>query len=173
MKLLEKLSKRDKDWMRMAQSFGLDKETSRDLVQEMYLKLYDKTSYEKIKYGDDDVNTFYVYVTLRNLFYDTKRNTTSFVPYNENIEVYESEEQKQSKLDLEKLLEDVSNTIESLHWYDKKIFEIYYGDNETIRQLSEGSKISSSSIFNTLKNVRTKIKEKHKEKYQEYKASQE
>lgn len=171
MKLLEKLSKRDKDWMRMAQSFGLDKETSRDLVQEMYLKLYEKTTYDKIKYGDDDVNTFYVYVTLRNLFYDRKRSKVSFVELKEDFEYEESS--NDCKHLLEEMLEDISETIENLHWYDQKIFEIYYGNNETIRQLSEGSKISSSSIFNTLKNVRTKIKEKHKEKYQEYKASQE
>ena len=171
MKLLEKLSKRDKDWMRMAQSFGLDKETSRDLVQEMYLKLYEKTTYDKIKYGDDDVNTFYVYVTLRNLFYDRKRSKVSLVELKEDFEYEESS--NYCKHLLEEMLEDISETIENLHWYDRKIFEIYYGNNETIRQLSEGSKISSSSIFNTLKNVRTKIKEKHKEKYQEYKASQE
>ena len=171
MKLLEKLSKRDKDWMRMAQSFGLDKETSRDLVQEMYLKLYEKTTYDKIKYGDDDVNTFYVYVTLRNLFYDRKRSKVSLVERKEDFEYEESS--NDCKHLLEEMLEDISETIENLHWYDRKIFEIYYGNNETIRQLSEGSKISSSSIFNTLKNVRTKIKEKHKEKYQEYKASQE
>lgn len=171
MKLLEKLSKRDKDWMRMAQSFGLDKETSRDLVQEMYLKLYEKTTYDKIKYGDDDVNTFYVYVTLRNLFYDRKRSKVSLVELKEDFEYEESS--NDCKHLLEEMLEDISETIENLHWYDRKIFEIYYGNNETIRQLSEGSKISSSSIFNTLKNVRTKIKEKHKEKYQEYKASQE
>ena len=171
MKLLEKLSKRDKDWMRMAQSFGLDKETSRDLVQEMYLKLYEKTTYDKIKYGDDDVNTFYVYVTLRNLFYDRKRSKVSLVELKEDFEYEESS--NDCKHLLEEMLEDISETIENLHWYDRKIFEIYYANNETIRQLSEGSKISSSSIFNTLKNVRTKIKEKHKEKYQEYKASQE
>tara|TARA_Y100000114_G_scaffold146839_1_gene157975 strand:- start:1197 stop:1712 length:516 start_codon:yes stop_codon:yes gene_type:complete len=171
MKLLEKLSKRDKDWMRMAQSFGLDKETSRDLVQEMYLKLYEKTTYDKIKYGDDDVNTFYVYVTLRNLFYDRKRSKVLLVELKEDFEYEESS--NDCKHLLEEMLDDISETIENLHWYDRKIFEIYYGNNETIRQLSEGSKISSSSIFNTLKNVRTKIKEKHKEKYQEYKASQE
>ena len=155
----------------MAQSFGLDKETSRALVQEMYLKLYEKTTYDKIKYGDDDVNTFYVYVTLRNLFYDRKRSKVSLVELKEDFEYEESS--NDCKHLLEEMLEDISETIENLHWYDRKIFEIYYGNNETIRQLSEGSKISSSSIFNTLKNVRTKIKEKHKEKYQEYKASQE
>jgi len=166
--LLEKLAERDADWMRMALSFGLTEEPARELVQEMYIKLYNKTTYEQIKYGDDDVNTFYVYVTLRNLYYDQKRVKVSFQ------ELYEMEEQDDSsdKHLLEELLVDISETIEDMHWYDKKIFEIYYGDNETIRELSEGSKISQSSIFNTIKNVRTKIQQKHGEKYREYRTGQ-
>jgi len=166
--LLEKLAERDADWMRMALSFGLTEEPARELVQEMYIKLYNKTTYEQIKYGDDDVNTFYVYVTLRNLYYDQKRVKVSFQ------ELYEMEEQDDSsdKMLLEELLFDISETIEDMHWYDKKIFEIYYGDNETIRELSEGSKISQSSIFNTIKNVRTKIQQKHGEKYREYRTGQ-
>ena len=172
MKLLEKLSERDADWMRMAQSFGLTKEWARELVQEMYLKLYEKTTYEKIKYGDDDVNTFYVYVTLRNLYYDQKRVKVTFQDIQEGIPDDPLDEEN-CKETLEELLTEVEQTVEGMHWYDKKIFEIYYGDNETIRELSEGSKISQSSIFNTIKNVRTKIQQKHGEKYKAYRTGKE
>jgi RNA polymerase sigma factor (sigma-70 family) len=172
MKLLEKLAERDADWMRMAQSFGLTKEWARELVQEMYLKLYDKTTYEKIKYGDDDVNTFYVYITLRNLYYDQKRTKVTLQEIQEDFtdDVLEIGNCKEI---LEELLTEVEQTLEGMHWYDKKIFEIYYGDNETIRELSEGSKISQSSIFNTIKNVRTKIQQKHGEKYKEFRSGKE
>ena len=172
MKLLEKLAERDADWMRMAQSFGLNKEWARELVQEMYLKLYEKTTYEKIKYGDDDVNTFYVYVTLRNLYYDQKRVKVTFQDIQEGIPD-DSLDEENCKEILEELLTEVEQTVEGMHWYDKKIFEIYYGDNETIRELSEGSKISQSSIFNTIKNVRTKIQQKHGEKYKAYRTGKE
>lgn len=168
MKLLEKLAERDADWMRMAQSFGLDLESARDLVQDMYVKLYEKTTYEKIKFGDDDVNTFFVYVTLRNLYYDQSRSRVSFQALEEYIP--EPMDEGNDKEVLEELLVEVAETIEDMHWYDKKIFEIYYGDNETIRELSEGSRISQSSIFNTLKNVRTKIQNKHQEKYKAYRS---
>lgn len=169
--LLEKLALRDADWMRMALSFGLSEEGARELVQEMYIKLYDKTTYEQIKYGDDDVNTFYVYVTLRNLYYDYCRTKKTFLPIQEGFP-YEPDTDDNCKETLEELLVDIGETLEDMHWYDKKIFEIYYGDNETIRELSEGSRISQSSIFNTLKNVRTKIQQKHGEKYREYRTGQ-
>ena len=168
MDLLEKLAERDADWMRMAQSFGLTKEWARELVQNMYIKLYEKTTYEKIKYGDDDVNTFFVYVTLRNLYYDQIRTRETFHEIQEGIPD-DSQDNSFCKETLEELLGEIAETIDDMHWYDQKIFEIYYGDGETIRELSEGSRISSSSIFNTIKNVRRKIKKKHKEKYEAYK----
>lgn len=167
MKLLEKLAERDADWLRMAQSFGLGQDLARELVQDMYVHLYDKTTYEKIRYGDDDVNTFFVYVTLRNLYYDHLRKNK--VSFSELPSELEDDQEATNKETLEQLLSDISETIEDMHWYDQKIFEIYYGDGETIRELSEGSRISSSSIFNTIKNVRKKIQKKHKDQYQAYK----
>lgn len=166
MNLLDKLAERDADWLRMSQSFGLEVDSARELVQEMYVHLYDKTTYDKIKYGDDDVNTFFVYVTLRNLYYDKQRKKVSFSELPSSIEY---EQDIRNKKTLENLLSDLAETIEDMHWYDQKIFEIYYGDGETIRELSEGSRISSSSIFNTIKNVRKKIQKKHQAKYQAYK----
>lgn len=166
MKLLDKLAERDADWLRMSQSFGLEEDSARELVQEMYVHLYNKTTYDKIKYGDDDVNTFFVYVTLRNLYYDKQRKKVIFSELPSSIE---DEQDIRNKKTLENLLSDLAETIDNMHWYDQKIFEIYYGDGETIRELSEGSRISSSSIFNTIKNVRKKIQKKHQAKYQAYK----
>ena len=166
MKLLDKLAERDADWLRMSQSFGLEEDSARELVQEMYVHLYNKTTYDKIKYGDDDVNTFFVYVTLRNLYYDKQRKKVIFSELPSSIE---DEPDTRNKETLENLLSDLAETIDNMHWYDQKIFEIYYGDGETIRELSEGSRISSSSIFNTIKNVRKKIQKKHQAKYQAYK----
>lgn len=166
MKLLDKLAERDADWLRMSQSFGLEEDSARELVQEMYVHLYNKTTYDKIKYGDDDVNTFFVYVTLRNLYYDKQRKKVIFSELPLSIE---DEQDIRNKKTLENLLSDLAETIDNMHWYDQKIFEIYYGDGETIRELSEGSRISSSSIFNTIKNVRKKIQKKHQAKYQAYK----
>ena len=167
MDLLEKLSERDADWIRMAKSFGLNDEWARELVQDMYIRLYEKTTYAKIKYGDDDVNTFYVYITLRNLYYDQCRTRQTFLQIQEGFP-YDTDDSENCKETLEELLEDINETLSSMHWYDQKIFEIYYGDGETIRELSDGSRISTSSIFNTLKNVRTKIKKKHQEKYKTF-----
>jgi len=167
MKILELLAQRHQDWIQMALSFGLDIEDAEDLVQDMYVKLYEKTTYEQIKYGEDDVNTFYVYVTMRNLFYDEKKKQVTKVDVT-SIKNIANEEECYDKEVLEELLDNMNKCIEGMHWYNKKIFEIYYGKGETIRELSHGSKISPNSIFNTLKNVREEIKSTCKEDYKGY-----
>ena len=53
----------------MAKSFGCDDDAANELVQGMYIRLtkyVDKV--DKIMYDENNVNTYYVYVTLRNLF---------------------------------------------------------------------------------------------------------
>lgn len=166
MNLLALLAARHNDWLTMARSFGLATQDAEDLVQDMYIKMYNFTTAEKIQYNDD-INTFYVYVTLRNLFYDNKKAEVPKVSI-DLIRNLAEEEEQYDKEALEILINEISQCVEDLHWYDKKIFEIYYGRGETIRQLSKGSKISSSSIFNTIKNVRETIKAKCEEEYKDY-----
>jgi predicted DNA-binding protein YlxM (UPF0122 family) len=51
-----------------------------------------------------------------------------------------------------------------LHFYDKTLFKIYYESDHSIRSLSESTSISTTSIFNTIKNVRNYIKDEIKDK---------
>lgn len=70
MKTLDVLAKRDDEWIRMAMSFGLQVNDAREIVQEMYLKLHKYVKdIDKIMYNETEVNTFYVYTTISNLFY--------------------------------------------------------------------------------------------------------
>jgi len=167
MELLELLSAKHNDWLQMAYSFGLDTEDAEDLVQDMYIKMYN-ISQTKEFIPAERTYLFYVYITLRNSFYDNKK---AELPTQDitTLHLAIDEEPENDKEALEVLLDKMSQCIEDLHWYDKKIFEIYYGRGETIRQLSKGSKISSSSIFNTIKNVRETIKATCEEEYKDYK----
>ncbi len=51
-----------------------------------------------MKYSDNDVNTFYVYVTLRNLFYDQKKKQVPQVDINSltNLAYEEGEYDKEA-----------------------------------------------------------------------------
>ena len=169
MKLLELLATKHKDWVKMVKSFGCPEAIAEDFVQEMYLRL-DRYSIdpEKIMYKDE-VNTFFVYVTLRNLWVDytkAKKRIEFFnqAPKDTYGEYYPSQEEE-----MQELVEDIWQEVKSWHWYDEKLFTIYIQSEMSMRDLSKETKISLRSIFNTIKNGKERIQSNCKESYDSYK----
>ena len=73
--ILELLSQRHEEWLKMARSFGTDTHEAEDLVQEMYLRMYKYIDNpERIMYNETEVNTYFVFVVLRNLFFSSKKS---------------------------------------------------------------------------------------------------
>ena len=59
-------------------------------------------------------------------------------------------------------LEEIDKILDTLYWYDKKIFELYYYDcdgKNTLDSLAKKTKISRGSLFETIKKVREIIKD--------------
>tara|TARA_R110002012_G_scaffold24451_1_gene81670 strand:+ start:59 stop:706 length:648 start_codon:yes stop_codon:yes gene_type:complete len=69
MRTLEVLAERNEEWLKMAKSFGAKEDDAWELVQGMYEKMgsYVK-DVDKIMYNETEVNTFFVFRVLRNLF---------------------------------------------------------------------------------------------------------
>ena len=67
------LAKNHKEWIKMATSICKDVNLANDIVQDMYVRLnkYVDNPEKIIKNGE--VNPFFIYITLRNLFYDSKK----------------------------------------------------------------------------------------------------
>ena len=58
-----------------------------------------------------------------------------------------------------KKLEEVDKVLDKLDsWYDKKVFELYYYEDNTLYSLAEKTKISRNSLFTTIDKVRTILK---------------
>lgn len=66
-----------------------------------------------------------------------------------------------------KQLEDIDKILDNCHWYDKKMFELYYYESNTLDSLASKTKISRNSIYTTIDKVRTIIKDKIHEKEKE------
>ena len=57
-------------------------------------------------------------------------------------------------------LEQIDEILDSLeYWYDKKIFQLYYYEGNTLDSLARKTGISRNSLFSTIDKVRNKIKE--------------
>mgnify|MGYP003630390729 FL=1 len=187
--ILNILSKRHKEWIKMAKSFNLSDNDANEIVQEMYLRLYNYTkSIDKIMYNKEEVNTFYIYITLRNLFYSKFTNYGK--PKNKKMILFsdidedkfnslinqmvddnqEYDDNIKKKINLEQLCDKIDSIIEDWYWYDKKLTKLYFNTKMSMRDISKETKISLSSIFNTLTNAKEKIRNETKEEYKKYKS---
>lgn len=80
MEILELLYKKHKVWISHLISLGCPTDLSEDIVMEMYIKIdaYLKKTGNDIKYNGQEINVYFVYLTLRSLFYDYKRKSKNF-----------------------------------------------------------------------------------------------
>jgi DNA-directed RNA polymerase specialized sigma24 family protein len=171
--LLDILAEKHNDWVKMAMSFGCQKDQANELVQEMYLRLYKYVDNPgKIMYNDKDVNTFYVYITLRNLFLSKKHEYTqpkhrefnkNDLPYDDpGLDLFEFEDAYHN------LIEKIRAIVQGWYWYDRKLWDIHFYKDLSMRSISKETTISLSSIFNTLKNGKKEVKQKTQNEYKTY-----
>ena len=59
--------------------------------------------------------------------------------------------------------------IENWDWYNRKLFKIYRDSGLSIRGIAAETKISWVSIFNSLKNMKTRIKKEYQDDWDNYK----
>ena len=168
--------------------YGLttDKEQIDDVVQELYLyflqmnpdtlkAIYDKDGTEGItKYGAVVLRR--ALTSVRSPFYyKYKKYYTHIDKWSSNAtyDVIETGEVSPSKhlynIPEEvvenigfKKLDQIDLVLNSLYWYDKKIFELYYygenGEGNTLDGLAKKTGISRNSLFTTIDKVREILK---------------
>lgn len=186
--LLEMLSEKHTDWIKMVRSFSNNNKTNdenmtEDIVQDMYIRLYDLVKDpDKIMYNDE-INTMYIYVTLKNIYLSyIKQNSKNFkspiieIDTDEEIDFEymfnASNEPAETNLlnieyEIEKTIleEKIREEIESWNHYNAKLFKIIYYDGVSMRQLERDTHIKLSSIFNTINRCRLKLKDKFEIEY--------
>jgi RNA polymerase sigma factor (sigma-70 family) len=168
MTVLNLLASKHSEWVKMAHSFGAG-DYAEDIVQEMYIRLNKYVDDpERIMYKDEP-NKLFVWVTLRNMVrnFQNKKEIVHYcgdmVEYDQEEDVFDYEEAE----GFERLIEKIWESTEELHWYDKKMFEIYHTTDMSMRDIEKETKISLYSIFDTLKKTKEYVKEKHYEDYED------
>ena len=66
------------------------------------------------------------------------------------------------------LIKKIDSEVETWHWYDQMLFNLYRESGKSIRKLSEETRISTSSIFQTLKYCKNEIRINVGEDYEDY-----
>ena len=55
-------------------------------------------------------------------------------------------------------LEEIDKVLDTLYWYDRKLFQLYYYEGNTLDSLAEKTRISRNSLFTTIDKVRAILK---------------
>jgi len=168
MEWLNIVAKDHKEWVKVVESFGEDF-FAEDIVQEAYLRIYKYCQPENI-IKNGQVNKGFMYFTLRNLYLLHLRSNSRLekIPL-EQVVIKDEPSEMEREEAYYKLLMKIQDEVDSWHWYDQKLFEVYKDTDLSIRDIAKETTISSSSIFNTLKNCKAKIKEAVGEEYEDYK----
>lgn len=174
--MLEKLAKNHNLWVSMVVGMGCNESLAQDITQEMYIRMHRLVKDEnKIMYSDEEVNKFFVYVTLKNMYYTYIRinNKHKFFEYKE-FDSFESDNQiydEELDIDFEdafnNLTSHIYSEISTWHPYNSKLASIYLKSNLSLRAISKDTGISLTSIFNSVKNYKKYLKEKFEEDYQD------
>lgn len=179
--MLDKLAKHNDLWLKMLINLGADRDEARDLVQDMYLKVYDHPNNYNIAYGENDVNKYYVYHILRSLFIDKfrKSKTNVTIPLDFPIEDLDVDYDYEKDEYLNNLTDNIRDYISNWDVYNKRLLELYFGfqtnkDNTKIqesitqRELARQTGISLSSIHNSIANIKSELFDKFGEDIEDY-----
>lgn len=161
--ILSRLYRKHTSWVLMAERMMplYYSMTAEDVVQEVYLKIYQELRDKKLKSTtiiiDGQPNYAIVYLRIRNIIVDMTRSEKSSIPISADIEDKEVESAAE-------FYEKIDGVIEGFQWFHKKMFKLYSKEFRSIRKLSEATKISYKTVFKTVKECKEEIKRKINEK---------
>ena len=173
--MLELLAKNHNLWLNMVLGFGCDYDTAQDIVQSMYLRMHKYVKDEqRIMYNDDEVNRFFIYVTLKNMYRTYMNAENKFVWF----EVREDDAIDTEMMDIafdeamesafETLIARIGSEMNTWHKYDRILSEKYFKSDYSLRDISKGSGISLTSIFHSIKKNKELLNELFIEDYEDF-----
>jgi DNA-directed RNA polymerase specialized sigma24 family protein len=177
--MLEKLAENHTLWIKMLINMGCDYVTAQDLTQEMYLRMHRLiVDQNKIMYNDEEVNRFFVYVVLRNMYSDYMKAKNKFTTFEyletDSVEHQAEDDSLQEMADfdhtdgLEAISRAINKEISGWRRYDAMLANMYFKGNLSLRDIANGSGISLTSIFNSVKKYKQKIRHLLVEDYEDY-----
>ena len=142
-----------------------DDQLVKDIVQDMYLSIYDQIENKQIKVNELIINNKPHYGiikrTIKQLI-QKNANKENRIKKNTNIVLQNIEATKTENI--EEIKKEINSIINELYWFDKKLFKLYLNEFNSIRKLSKATKISHVKVFNTINKCRNNIKRKLNEK---------
>ena len=170
---IKKVQEKEADFLKIIYKKG-EYFYAKDIVQEFYIKLMLYSSEEKV-FKNGKLNMGYLYHVLKNIFlnYQNEKNkiqkiNADDVQLSVNYDYYDGDTSRELEL-------QIQEQISSWSYFDRELFKLYTGicdehrsDSISIRSIADGSRISTKTIFYTLKRCKQKIREELGDEYADY-----
>jgi hypothetical protein len=173
--LLDILSEKHSTWIKYIVSFGCKIDIAEDFVQEMYIKIYNYSQRKDndLMFNESEVNYFFVYVTLKNMYYDNLRRNKNIVivsveevnleddsVYSEVLFNIQSDKVNAWVLSLDKQINEIKeyNIEKASLSYIKFVYQKVFVENNSVSELSRDVGISYWSLRNTVQIIKHQIK---------------
>ena len=165
---LSLLYKKHGEWLKaVAFNFTKDQDKADDLLQDVYLHLLEMGNLEKIIYSEKDLNLYYIYKLIRSKFINSAKKQKKLPQTKldeDSHEIFENEEYDVDKDEtVEMLLKIVSDGLDELHWFDRRLFETYHNEGHSIQSLHEATRISRNTIWVSLNKTKKYLQQKAKD----------
>ena len=180
---LNTISKEHKKWVHTINSFG-EFSFAEDIVQEMYLKLYDMSTSERnpldrrcvlsfdikerVLKEDGTCNYSYIWFVLRSVYLDYVKNRDKVFKVSLEDVVLITENTDEVELAYGRIIEKIEREKESWNRYDMILFDTYSRQDLSMRDLAEMSEIGLKSVFDTLKYCKDRLKTAVGEDYEDF-----
>lgn len=169
MKWLNQVAKYHEEYLEIVKNLG-EKSYAEDIVQEFYLRLIKYGKEEKIINAKGILNKAYLYFCLKNtylLFWKEKRK---FKKVNlDDVKNIGVKYDYISKMEATIILEaKIDKEMKNWEWFDARLFKLYRDEGISMRDLSKKTKISTKTIFYTIKRCKDKLRKNVAEDYEDY-----
>jgi DNA-directed RNA polymerase specialized sigma24 family protein len=174
---LKKLANKHSRWVELVKNMGCNPSCVEDVVQDAYLKIWKHLeSGKQITHGEDDVNDFYFYMTLRSVYFDglKKRSAVNQELVSEEslrlaINNLVSEDFSQAESDaFEKLVGGIYREVDTWEFYHKNVFVAYFTSGLSLDKLSKDIGIGRSSLYNSIRKYKEVIRDMFLEDAEDY-----
>jgi len=168
--MLKLLSKHHDLWLQMLNNLGCEHHTSKDIVQDMYIRMHTLVKDEsKIMYGND-VNRYYIWKTLKNLYFSKLSKDKKYGFY----ELYDTDDVEQCDYNTDEdssfsfLMDKIDSITKDWTVYDKRLFELYFLRGMSLRKISKGTSIGLTSIHGSILGYKKILKDNLSEDLMDY-----
>jgi RNA polymerase sigma factor (sigma-70 family) len=142
-----------------------------DIVQMVFVRLLEMEAEGRTNFYDgDSLNFFYVYRSCINTalkYQRAKRKVNKVSLEDIEFDFLEAEVYPEERQAMERLLEQMEQEMDDLHWYDSKMLRIHM-EGTSMNKIHRETSIGLTSIKNTIKNGKAKIYDNLWEDWQDY-----